>query len=60
MSVNDLLVHETSHDRPMHSNDDVPLIGDILPLVLRKYGIALGEDRVAATQDALLEYDFAI
>jgi hypothetical protein len=60
MPVNDPLVLATSHDHPTHSNDDVRLIGDILPFVLSKYGIDLCDDPLAVTQDAQLEYDFAI
>ena len=52
MSVNDLLVHETSQGHPMHSYDDVRLIGDILPFVLSKYGIDLCDDPLAATPEA--------
>lgn len=52
MPVNDLLVHETSHDPPMHSCDDVRLIVDILPFVLSKYGIDLCDAPLAAPQEA--------
>jgi hypothetical protein len=45
----------------LHGDDTaVRLIGDILPLVLGKYGIDGCDDHLAATQDAPHEYDFAI
>lgn len=61
MSINAVVVHETSNPHPLYGHDvAVRLIGDILPSVLAKYGIDVCDDPLAATQVALHEYDFAI
>ena len=61
MSLNALVVHETPNARPMHCHDPaVWWIGDILPIVLSKYGIDSGDDHLAAAQDSPHESNFAI